>query len=175
MTAPIGLRAPQWVRARLQRVGAWVVLFVGTLGSCALAPVPLAAQAPRIGYEVNELPPPGYLAVTECRAHIPISKIDPTLDSLTHLELRLHEHLHRLQLAPACDSILAAWNSDGGAYAQSEADAQCFAMQGMGYAPGTIARSTEREAHLLASSTRVPTMTRDSILVLFRRACGLTP
>lgn len=125
--------------------------------------------------EVNELPPPGYLGWTECRAGVPVTKIDPTLDSITRMEVRLHEAQHRAQLAVGCDSIAASWDADPRAYVAAEAEAQCVAWHGMQYSPGTMARSAEREALLLASSTRVPTVTRDTIVAAFRLACGIAP
>jgi hypothetical protein len=134
----------------------------------------LSAAAPRVGAEVNELPPQGYMGFTDCRAGVPTSRFDPTLDSITEMEVRLHEQLHRLQLAVGCDSVQALWRRDPRAAVQAEAEALCFAAKGMGFSPGALAHEAEKQGELMASSGAYRGVRLDTIAAVVEAPAPLT-
>ncbi|HEX5385378.1 MAG TPA: hypothetical protein VFW66_01620 [Gemmatimonadales bacterium] len=97
---------------------------------------PAGAQLPGAPpVSANAPAPPlrhGYLAVTRCEHGVPVTTVNPHLDSLTRIETEAHEAAHRRQLAGDCDARLRALQADLALRLDREAEAYCGGLAALG-------------------------------------------
>lgn len=71
----------------------------------------------------------GYRGETTCVGGVPHSAQLAELVAQDSAETAAHEAIHRRQLAPNCDSVLAVWAADPRAKLEAEAEAFCGGMR----------------------------------------------
>jgi hypothetical protein len=108
----------------IRRAGLLVTGLAAAVVTAGEAQSPLAARPRGL--------PHGYLATTRCVHGVPMTIVDPHLDSLTRLETEAHEAMHRRQLAGDCEARLLAAAGDPFLRLEREAEAYCGGLAALG-------------------------------------------